>query len=113
MEVQTGGFIMRHDQQFDPLNPTSQAAGLPVNRFLVGAVTGAAVALLFAPKTGREARAWLQDGTRKLREGAGDRFGNVRGALHDGAEVVKESVTAGKNAYRRAREEATTTPRGV
>ena len=96
---------MRHDQQFDPLNPTS-VSGSNMNRFLAGAVAGAAVALLFAPRSGREARAWLQDGTRKLRDGAGDRFGTVKGAIHDGAEVVKESVAAGKTAYRRAREES-------
>jgi hypothetical protein len=35
----------------------------------------------------------------------------VKGALHDGAEVVRESVAAGREAYRRAREE--TTSRGV
>lgn len=99
---------MRHDQQFDSFNPLNQTSNHNVNRFLVGAVAGAAVALLLAPKSGREARAWLQDGTRRLKDGAGDKFGSVRGAIHDGAEVVKESVEAGKSAYRRAKEETGT-----
>ena len=98
---------MRHDQ-FDPMNPTN---GSTLNKFLVGAVTGAAVALLFAPKSGSESRTWLRENSRRLKDGAGDRFGNVKGALHDGAEVVKESVAAGREAYRRAREESS--PRGV
>lgn len=100
---------MRQDTQFDALryDPLNQASPSTVNRFLIGAVAGAAVALLFAPKAGRESREWLLDNTRRLRDGAGDRLGNVKGALHDGAEVVKESVAAGKSAYRRAREETT------
>ncbi len=97
---------MRHDPQYDSMNPS---AGSNLNQFLIGAVAGAAVALLLAPKSGRDARAWLQDGSRKLRDGAGDRFSGVKDALHDGAEVVKESVEAGKSAYRRAKEETGTT----
>ena len=103
---------MRHDQ-FDPLNfNTQHASGSTVNRFLAGAVAGAAVALLFAPRSGQEARTWLKDGTRRLKDGAGDRFSSVKDVIHDGAEVVKESVAAGKTAYRRAREESSA-PRGV
>jgi hypothetical protein len=112
-EVQTGGNIMRHDQQFDPLNAMTSQGGSTVNRFLMGAVAGAAVALLFAPQTGRESRAWLRDGTRKLRDGAGHRLDDAKSALHDGAEVVKESVAAGKSAYRRAREESGSTTYGA
>ena len=103
---------MRHDQ-FDPLNfNTQHASGSTVNRFLAGAVAGAAVALLFAPRSGQEARTWLKDGTRRLKDGAGDRFSSVKDVIHDGAEVVKESVAAGKTAYRRAREDSAAS-RGV
>ena len=102
---------MKYDTQFDPLNSlTTQHSSSTVNRFLMGAVAGAAVALLFAPQSGRDSRAWLKDGTRKLRDDAGHRLGDVKSRLHDGAEVVKESVAAGKSAYRRAREESGTTP---
>jgi len=103
---------MRHDQ-FDPLNFNNQnASGSTLNRFLAGAVAGAAVALLFAPRNGQEARTWLKDGSRRLKDGAGDRFTSVKDMLHDGAEVVKESVAAGKTAYRRAREDSAAS-RGV
>ena len=42
-------------------------AGTILLAFLVGAVAGAAVALLYAPATGRETREYLSD---KAREGA-------------------------------------------
>jgi gas vesicle protein len=104
---------MRHDQpfdalQYDPLEAVTQASPSTVGRFLMGAAAGAAVALLLAPQAGRESRAWLKDNSRRLRDGAGDRLGSVKSALHDGAEVVKESVAAGRSAYRRAREESGT-----
>ena len=99
---------MRYDQ-FDGPNPMDLSAstnGSTLNQFLFGAVAGAAVALLFAPRSGREARTWLKDNTRRLKDGTGDRLSGVKDVLHDGAEVVKESVAAGKSAYRRAREES-------
>jgi gas vesicle protein len=107
---------MRHDrnldslhQALDPLGRDLLESGLQhgstMNRFLMGAVAGAAVALLFAPQAGRDSRAWIKDNSRRLRDGAGDRLGTVKHALHDGAEVVRESVAAGKTAYRSAREE--------
>jgi len=45
----------------------SGSAGVVLLAFLVGAVAGAAVALLYAPATGRETREFLGD---KAREGA-------------------------------------------
>ena len=103
---------MRHDQ-FDVPGSYGSAmnSGSTLNRFLAGAVAGAAVALLFAPRSGSEARTWLKDNSRKLKDGASDRFTGVKDVLHDGAEVVRESVSAGKSAYRRAREESAS--RGV
>ena len=98
---------MRQDQ-FDVPGTIGAATGGPhtLNRFIAGAVTGAAVALLLAPRSGQEARAWLKDNTRRLKDGASDRFTGVKDVLHDGAEVVRESVAAGRSAYRRARQES-------
>ncbi len=45
----------------------SAGTGTVLLAFLVGAVAGAAVALLYAPATGRETREYLSD---KAREGA-------------------------------------------
>src|SRR5262245_52198072 len=38
-----------------------------ISPFLVGAIAGAAVALLFAPQPGRDSRRWLAERARKLR----------------------------------------------
>ena len=78
-------------------------AGSVMLAFLVGAVAGAAVALLYAPATGREAREYLGE---KAREGA-DR---AREAAEKGRQVVKEgretlvsAIERGREAYQQAR----------
>src|SRR5688572_31135888 len=101
---------MRHDQ-FDPLNfNTQHASGSTVNRFLAGAVAGAAVALLFAPRSGQEARTWLKDGTRRLKDGAGDRFTSVKDVIKAVGEAGRGSVAAARPAFGGAAEERP--PRG-
>ena len=45
----------------------SPAAGGSMSPFLVGAIAGAAVALLFAPQPGRDSRRWLADKARQIR----------------------------------------------
>ena len=108
---------MRHERNFDSIRQAFDAhqqdqldnatpeSGSIVQQFLVGAIAGAAVALLFAPQAGRDSRTWLKDNSSRLRDGAGDRLGFVKDALHDGAEVVRESVSAGREAYHSARAE--------
>lgn len=49
--------------------------------FLMGAITGAAVALLFAPKPGNESRQWLADKARQLRHKAEDEMEGAAGEL--------------------------------
>ena len=78
-------------------------AGSVMLAFLVGAVAGAAVALLYAPATGAETREFLSD---KAREGA-DR---AREAAEKGRKVVKEgretlatAIERGREAFQQAR----------
>jgi gas vesicle protein len=66
-----------------------EAAGSVVAAFLIGAITGAAVALLLAPATGEETRRILGQ---KAREGA-DKAGEKGRELYD----------RGRDAYTRAR----------
>ena len=73
--------------------------------FVLGAVTGAAVALLFAPAAGEETRDYLG---KRAREGR-DR---VRGASEQGREFyqrqrdnVTSAIERGREAFEQAREE--------
>ena len=68
------------------------AAGTVIVAFVLGAITGAAVALLVAPATGEEMR-------RKLSERA-----------RDGRDSVSSAVDRGREAYRQARSGGTTAP---
>ncbi len=64
-------------------------SGLGIVWFLAGAVTGAAVALLYAPKTGRDTRKYISKKTEKSKD-----------AL---SESGKELVDRGKELYDRGR----------
>ncbi|HVF44838.1 MAG TPA: YtxH domain-containing protein [Pyrinomonadaceae bacterium] len=97
-------------------------AGARITYFAIGAVVGAAAALLFAPKSGRELREDLADATRKgvdraretgsqlsSRAGeyyetaasrAGDLASGVRDAASRRGERLSAAVEAGKQAYR-------------
>ncbi len=61
----------------------SGSAGAVLLAFVVGAVAGAAVALLYAPATGREIRDFLGEKAREGARKAGD-------AARAGREVIKD-----------------------
>jgi len=68
--------------------------------FVVGAAAGAAIALLTAPRSGRETRARLKDAARDM----GGTLQQIPGAVRQaGARAVK----AGQAAFTQAKEEAT------
>lgn len=85
--------------------------------FLLGGLTGAALALLYAPRSGRETREYLGD---RLREGAERGRGLRDEAVSKGREVLDEAgeylerrkerlaaaVEAGRHAYREERDKA-------
>jgi gas vesicle protein len=87
-----------------------------VGSFILGALVGAGVALLLAPKTGEEAQAELRERARKLRETAEervreaqasleDRISAAREDLHGRVDKVKDAVDAGRDAAREYRTE--------
>jgi len=82
--------------------------------FLLGALIGAGVALLFAPKSGEETQKELREHADRLRAGAEERvraasrqieerLDEARSGVHDRVEKVKSAVEAGRTAARDAR----------
>ena len=77
-------------------------AGIIMMAFVMGAITGAATALLMAPASGTETRRTLNERAREGRERAGD-------AARQGADFVRRqkdqlstAVDRGREAYQRA-----------
>jgi gas vesicle protein len=76
--------------------------------FILGAVSGAAVALLYAPATGRETREYLGERARESRDRAAEAAQKGRDAINQGRETLTTALERGKEAYQQAR---TTSPR--
>lgn len=72
--------------------------------FLVGAVTGAAVALLFAPASGEETREYLSERAREGREKAREAMDQSRDYYQRQRENVVSAVDRGREAFQQARE---------
>jgi gas vesicle protein len=76
--------------------------------FILGAVSGAAVALLYAPGTGRETRDYLGERAREGRERAADAAGRSRDIVSQGRETLTNALERGREAYQQARTRETT-----
>jgi gas vesicle protein len=84
-------------------NDEGVGAGTILLAFLLGAVAGAAVALLYAPTTGRETREYLGEKAREGRERATAVAEKGRQAFNDGKETVTTAIERGREAYQQAR----------
>ncbi len=80
--------------------------GSLIAAFLIGAVTGAAVALLLAPTTGEEMRRIIGDRAREGREKANEAARQGREFVNRQRDTVATAVDRGREAYQRARESA-------
>lgn len=78
-------------------------AGSVLLAFLLGAVSGAAVALLYAPVTGRETREYLSEKAREGRDRATDAAEKGRQAISQGRETVATAIERGREAYQQAK----------
>jgi gas vesicle protein len=76
---------------------SSQWGGL-VTAFAVGALAGAGIALLFAPRSGRETRALLARKTRELKARAGDALDQAKEMVRAKNAQMNAAVEAGKEA---------------
>ncbi len=93
-------------------------AGPLIFSFFLGGLIGAGVALLFAPKSGRETREKIKEiavDAKSKAEGVIDQVkGKVTSVLEKGKEVIEEkksilstAIEAGKEAYEKEKEKLT------
>jgi len=78
-------------------------AGSILLAFLLGAVAGAAVALLYAPAAGQETREFLGEKAREGRERAADAAAKGRDMINQGRETISTAIERGRDAYQQAR----------
>ncbi len=81
----------------------SAGAGNILLAFLLGAVSGAAVALLYAPATGRDTREYLGEKAREGRDRAAEAAQKGREAINQGRETLNSAIERGREAYQQAR----------
>ena len=79
------------------------AAGSVITAFVLGAITGAAVALLVAPATGEELRRTLGERARDGAEAANEAARHGREFVQRQRENVTQAVERGREAYQQAR----------
>jgi gas vesicle protein len=80
-------------------------AGSILLAFILGAVSGAAVALLYAPATGRETRDFLGERAEEARVKAAEAAAKGREVLTQGRETLTTAIERGREAYQQARKE--------
>jgi gas vesicle protein len=78
-------------------------AGTVLLAFILGAVSGAALALLYAPSSGRETRERLAEKADEARARAADAAAKGRDALTQGRETLTTAIERGREAYQQAR----------
>jgi len=81
----------------------SAGAGSILLAFMLGAVSGAAVALLYAPTSGRETRELLGEKAREGRETAAEAAKKGRQVIAQGRETLTTAIERGREAYQQAR----------
>ncbi len=72
--------------------------------FLLGAVTGAVLALLFAPASGEQTREFLGEKAREGKDKASETAQKTREAINRQRETIAAAIERGREAYREARD---------
>jgi len=84
-------------------NDDSGGAGSILLAFILGAVSGAAVALLYAPQSGKETREFLNERANEARARAAEAAAKGREAISQGRETLTTAIERGREAYQQAR----------
>ena len=79
-------------------------AGVIMMAFVMGAIAGAAAALLVAPAAGTETRRLLNERAREGREKAGDAARQGADFVRRQGEQLSTAIDRGREAYQRARD---------
>ena len=82
---------------------SDNGAGTVVVAFVLGAITGAAVALLMAPASGEETRRMLLDKAREGADKAGEAARQGRELWNRQRETLSTAFERGREAYQQAR----------
>ena len=78
-------------------------AGSILLAFILGSVSGAAVALLYAPRSGQETRDFLGERAREGRDRAAAAAEKGRDIINQGRETISTAIDRGREAYQQAR----------
>jgi gas vesicle protein len=79
------------------------SAGSIFLAFILGAMSGAALALLWAPASGEETRRFVTDRAREGREKAAEAARQGREFVDRQRDTVAQAIERGREAYRQAR----------
>ena len=85
-------------------------AGTIITAFVLGALTGAAVALLVAPQSGEDTRRMLGDKAREGADRAAEAARQGRELLNRQKDNIASAIERGREAYHQARGTAAPTP---
>jgi gas vesicle protein len=88
------------------MSNNGSSAGTVLAAFAIGALAGAAVALLYAPATGEETRRKLSEKAREGRERADQLAREGREFFNRQREVLASAVERGREAFDQARKES-------
>jgi gas vesicle protein len=78
-------------------------AGSILLAFILGAVSGAAVALLYAPAAGRDTREFLGDKAREGRDRASEAAARAGQMVQQGRDTLTSAIEKGREAYQQAK----------
>jgi gas vesicle protein len=84
-------------------NNESSRVGGYLAAFAIGAVAGAGIALLYAPRSGKETRKLIADKGRELKGKATDAIEDARDFIDGKKAEITAAVEAGKDAMREER----------
>jgi gas vesicle protein len=80
-----------------------EGGGSVLLAFILGAISGAAVALLYAPASGKETREFLGERAREGRDRAAAAADKGREMMQQGRETIATALDRGREAYQQAR----------